>query len=184
MKKTLFSLLAATLVFVFACQPSSNENRNANANANASATANKNQTVAPPTAMAPTDKIVQIFIHDDPAKPGYYEIEDPGSVTLAKKRNQRIIWCVVYDGATPPSDVVMDHFVWPPPPATPTSSDPFGSGAPGENTFDIPAADFNNCKHPTKTPKAEALGKYKYTITVKVGSEERARLDPQVVIDD
>lgn len=178
MKRAFSALLAVSLAFVFACEPTKNENVNRNANANG----NDNQSIAP---TAVTDKIVQIFIHDDPAKPGYYEIEDPGSVTLRKKRNQKIAWCVVYDGSTPPSDVVIDNFRSPPPPASPTATNPFGDGSAGDNTFDIPSTDFNACRKRSKTPKANAdLATYKYMITVKVNGEERGKLDPGVIITD
>jgi len=181
MKRALFSLLALTLAFVFACQPAENGNGNGNANANKSS--NTDQSIAPPTV--PTDKIVQLFINDDPAKPGYYEIEDPGSVTLHKKKNQKIAWCVVYEGRTPPSDVVIDNFKSKPSPAAPTASNPFGDGSVGDNTFAIASADFNTCKRGTKTPKANAdLRTYKYMITVKVNGEDRGHLDPVVIIDN
>lgn len=182
MKRALFSLLALALAFVFACQPSQNGNGNGNTNANKST--NTSQGIAPPTTFS-TDKIVQIFINDDPAKPGFYEIEDPGSVILHKKKNQKIAWCVVYEGKTPPSDVVIDNFKSPPPPASPTASNPFGDGSAGDNTFTIPSADFNACRRGTKTPKATAdLRSYKYMITVKVDGEARGRLDPEVIIDN
>jgi hypothetical protein len=181
MKRAFFSLLALAVAFVFACQPA--QNGNGNGNANATKSSNTNQGLASP--MASTDKIVQIFINDDPAKPGHYEIEDPGSVILHKKKNQKIAWCIVYMGRTPPGDVVIDSFRFPPPPAAPTASNPFGDGAAGDNTFTIPSADFNTCKHGTKPPKASSdLGAYKYMITVKVGAEERGRLDPVVIIDN
>lgn len=176
MKRALFSLLALTLAFVFACQPAQNGNANANRSSNT------NQSIASP--MGSTDKIVQIFIYDDPARPGYYEIEDPGSVTLRKKKNHKIAWCIVYEGSTPPSDVVIGNFRSPPPPATPAATNPFGDGSVGDNTFDIASADFG-CKRRTKTPKANsALGTYKYMITVKVNGADRGHLDPQVIIDN
>jgi hypothetical protein len=179
MKRALFSLLALTLAFVFACRPAENGNGNGNANK----TSNANQGVA--GQMVSMDKIVQIFINDDPAKPGYYEIEDPGSVTLHKRKNQKIAWCIVYQGRTPPSDVLIDNFRSPPPPAAPTASNPFGDGSAGDNTFDIASADFNMCKRGTKPPKANAdLGAYKYMITVKVNGEDRGHLDPVVIIDN
>lgn len=180
MKRAFFALLAMSLAFafVFACEPTKNENVNRNANANGSA----NQSIAPATV---TDKIVQIFIHDDPAKPGYYEIEDPGSVTLHKKKNQKIVWCVIYDGSKPPSDVVIDNFRSPPPPAPATATNPFGDGSAADNTFNIPSTDFNACKKGSKTPKANvSLATYKYMITVKVNGADRGHLDPQVVIND
>ena len=178
MKKAFFALLAVSLAGVFACEPAKNENVNRNANANGKA----NQNIAPTTL---TDKIVQIFIHDDPAKPGYYEIEDPGSVTLHTKKKQKIVWCVVYDGSTPPSDVVIDNFRYPPPPPPAKATNPFGDGSAGDNTFVLPSADFNACKQGTKTPKTDVvLGDYKYMITVRVNGADRGRLDPQVVIND
>lgn len=180
MKRASIALLAMSLAFVFACEPTKNENVTRNANANGSAT----QSITPTTV---TDKIVQIFIHDDPAKPGYYEIEDPGSVTLHKKKNQKIAWCVVYDGSTPPSDVVIDNFRSPPPPAPATATNPFGDGSAGDNTFDIPSADFNacTCKKGSKIPKANAsLATYKYMITVKVGGVDKGHLDPRVIINE
>lgn len=66
MKRLSFLLLAITLTFVAACQPDEKQNRNANANANANAniSVNANQNVAPPTSV--TDKVVQIYIYDDP----------------------------------------------------------------------------------------------------------------------
>jgi len=85
----------------------------------------------------------------------------------------------------PPSDVVIDSFRSPPPPAIPTATNPFGDGSVGDNTFDILSADFNNCKNGTKSPKANAeLGTYKYTITVKVSGSVRGVLDPEVVISE
>jgi hypothetical protein len=181
MKRASISLLALTLAFVFACQPAQNGNGNGNANANKSS--NTNQSIVAQTVS--TDKIVQIFINDDPAKPGYYEIEDPGAVTLHKKKNQKIAWCIIYEGKTPPSDVVIDNFRSPPPPAAPTASNPFGDGSAGDNTFTIPSADFNSCKHGTKTPKATSdIRTYKYMISVKVGAQDRGHLDPVVIIDN
>jgi len=180
MKRASFSLLALTMTFVFACQPAQNGNGNGNANSNKNL--NATQSAAPP--MASMDKTVQIFIYDDLKKPGYYEVDDPGSVTLHKKKNQKIAWCVVYEGRTPPSDVVIDNFRSPPPPAPPSVSNPFGDGSPGDNKFTISSADFN-CKKGTKTPKATAdLGNYKYMITAKVGTEDRGHLDPVVIIDN
>jgi len=135
--------------------------------------------------LAATNKIVQIFVHDDPARPGFYEIEDPGAVTLHKRKNQKIAWCVNYDGSTPPSDVLIDNFRSPPPPAPTTATNPFGDGSAGDNTFTIPAVDFNFCRNLSKTPKADAiLGNYKYDITVRVGGAARAHLDPVVIIED
>lgn len=185
MKRLSFLLLAITLTFVAACQPDEKQNRNANANANANAniSVNANQNVAPPTSV--TDKIVQIYIYDDPKNPGYYLVDDPGSVPLHKKKNQKISWCVIYDGSTSPDEVVIDSFRSPPPPATPTATNPFGDGSPADNKFTIAAADFGSCKKGTKTPKATAdLGTYKYMITVKVGGVDKGHLDPQVVIDN
>jgi hypothetical protein len=179
MKRASLSLLALTLAFVFACQPAQNGNGNGNANANKSSSAAQSTDL---TAIL-SDKVVQIFIDDDRLNPGFYLIEDPGPVKLRKTK--KIVWCVIYKGSTPPSDVVMDNFRYPPPPATPTSSNPFGDGSPGDNTFTIPSADFNLCKHRTKTPKADVvLGSYKYNITVKVGTEDRGHLDPVVIIDN
>jgi hypothetical protein len=178
MKRLLFPLMVVTVALVFACQPAPRE-ESKNANAAPSA-----QAVSPP-AMTTSDKIVQIFIHDDPSKPGYYEIEDPGSVTLHKRKNQKIAWCVVYDGSTPPSEVVVDNFRMPPPPASPTATNPFGDGGAEDNRFIIPSADFNACRHGTKTPKANVeLGTYKYAITVRVNGADRGSLDPGVIITD
>ena len=181
MKQALFSSLALSLAFVFACQPAQNVNGNGNANANRNS--NTNQDVAGMTVTP--DKWVQIFINDDPAKPGYYEIEDPGSVILHKQKNQKIAWCIVYEGKTPPGEVVIDNFKSPPPPAAPTSTNPFGDGSVQDNTFTILTADFNACKKGTKPPKGDAVHKsYKYMITVKVNGEERGQLDPVVIIDN
>jgi hypothetical protein len=175
----LFSVLALALAFVFACQPNQNGNGNGNTNGNKNGNGNIVQ------QAVSTDKIVQIFINDDPARPGYYEIEDPGSVTLHKRKNQKIAWCVIYEGGTPPSDVVIDNFRYPAPPATPTATNPFGDGSPGDNTFDIPAADFNTCRRGTKPPNANGdLHAYKYMITVKVNGDDRGHLDPVVIIDN
>jgi len=181
MKRALFCPLALSLAFVFACQPA--QNGNGNGNANATGNSNTNQDVAGVTVTP--DKWVQIFINDDPAKPGYYEIEDPGSVILHKKKKQKIAWCIVYQGITPPSEVVIDNFRSPPPPAAPIASNPFGGGSVQDNTFTIPAADFNTCKKGTKPPKEDAvLQTYKYMITVKVNGEKRGQLDPVVIIDN
>lgn len=178
MKRAFVALLAVSLAFVFACEPTKNENVNRNANANG----NANQSIAP---IPVTDKIVQIFIHDDPAKPGYYEIEDPGSVTLHTKKKQKIVWCIVYDGSNPPSDVVIDTFRSPLPPAPATATNPFGDGSPEDNRFVITSADFNICKHSTKTPKTDVvLGGYKYMITARVSGANRGQLDPQVIINE
>src|SRR4029079_1487994 len=130
MKRALFSLLALTLAFVCACQPSQNDNGVGNANANKNS--NTNQSAAAPAIIK--DKVVQIFINDDPAKPGYYEIEDPGAVTLHKKKNQKIAWCIVYEGLTPPSDVIIDNFKSAAKTAqtaasTSIASNPFGDGS-------------------------------------------------------
>lgn len=180
MKKALLTFLSATLAFAFACQPAQDSNKNKNANANIGS--NDNQNTAP-VSTAMTDKVVQLFIYDDPARPGYYTIEDPGSVTLYMSRNQKIVWCVVYTGTTPPSDVVIDGFRTPPPPAAPIATNPFGNGTAADNTFQIPSADFD-CKNRTKTPRANApLGAYKYKITVKVNGIDRGSLDPQVIIN-
>lgn len=177
MKRALFAMIALSLAFVFACHP--NENGNGNGNKSS----NSNQSAGPPTPL--TDKIVQIFVSDDPARPGHYEIDDPGSVTLHKKKSQKISWCVIYDGKTPPGVVIIDNFKSPASPSAPAALNPFGDGSPGDNTFTIPSADFNVCKYGTKTPKMTAdLRNYKYTITVKVASEVRGRLDPVVVIDN
>jgi len=183
MKRILLSLLAVSLAFVFACQTQNvNVNKNANVNMNANANV-PNQVVVPP--MMVTDKVVQIFIYDDASKPGYYVIDDPGSVPLHVKKNQKITWCVEYDASTPPSDVVIDNFRSPPPPASPTATNPFGDGSPQQNTFDIASADFGKCNSGTKTPKANAvLGTYKYQITVKVNGSDRGSLDPEVIIDN
>jgi hypothetical protein len=183
MKRILLSLLAISFAFVFACQTQNvNVNKNANVNLNANANASNQAAVLP---MTVSDKVVQIFIYDDLSKPGYYVIDDPGSLPLHKKKNQKITWCVIYDGSTPPSDVVIDNFRSPPPPATPTATNPFGDGGPQQNSFDIASADFGKCNSGTKTPKANAdLGAYKYTITVKVNGSPRGVLDPEVVISE
>jgi hypothetical protein len=181
MKRFSFLLLAITLTFVAACQPAENKNSNASANSNAHANANQNIT----TTISVADKSVQIFVYDDPANPGSYLIDDPGSVILHKKKNQKISWCVVYDGATTPDEVVVDNFRTPPPPATPTARNPFGDGSDPDNTFTIASGDFGTCKKGTKSPKATAdLGTYKYTITVKKGGVPKGQLDPGVIITD
>jgi len=180
MKRILLSLLAVSLAFVFACQTQNvNVNKNANVNMNANANAS-NQVVPPMTAM---EKSVQIYIYDDPSRPGYYVIDDPGSVPLHKKKNQKITWCVIYDGSTPPSDIVIDNFRKPPAPP-PTATNPFGDGSPQQNTFDIASADFGKCNSGTKTPKSNADGAYKYTITIMINGSPRGVLDPEVVISD
>jgi len=182
MKRLSLLLLAIALSFATACQPDENKNKNSNANANGNNNGNANRSVAPPTSL--TDKVVEIYIYDDLTKPGYYVIDDPGSVILHKTKNQKITWCIIYDGSTTPDEVVIDNFRSPPPPATPTATNPFGAGTPDDNTFKIAAADFG-CKKGTKTPKATAdLGKYKYLITVKFGGADKGHLDPQVVIDN
>jgi hypothetical protein len=126
---------------------------------------------------------VEIYIYDDPDHAGQYLIDDPGSVTLHKKRSQKISWCVIYEGAATPDQVVIDNFRFPPS-GTPTATNPFGDGSPPDNTFTIDAADFA-CKKGTKSPKATAdLDTYKYTITVKVKGMSRGSLDPGVIITD
>lgn len=178
MKRILLSLLAVSLAFVFACQT---QNVNVNKNATANANANLSQGIGP--TMSSMEKTVQIVIFDAPG--GQYEVQDPGSVHISKNKNQKIIWCISYDGTTPPTKVVIDNFRSPPPPATPTATNPFGDGSAGDNTFDIPSADFNHCKPSTKTPKANVvLGTYKYKITVKVNGVDSGSLDPEVIIDN
>jgi hypothetical protein len=179
MKRASISLLALTLAFVFACQPAQNGNGNGNANGNKSSIAAQSTDLK--TILS--DKVVQIFIEDDRLHPGFYLIEDPGPVRLRKTK--KIVWCVIYTGAsTPPTEVVMDNFRYPPPPATPTASNPFGDGSDDDNRFIIPSADFN-CKNRTKTPKTDVvIGSYKYNITAKVGTEDRGHLDPVVIIDN
>jgi hypothetical protein len=183
MKKASFLLLAITLTFVAACQPAENQNRNANANANASANANRNQALF--SLMGPKDKIVQIFVHDDPVTKGNYLVEDPGSVTLYRSWNQTIQWCVMYDGKTPPDEVVIDSFRYPPPPAPTSATSPFDNGSTDPDVYHVAAATFNDCKMVPNTPKASATkGEYKYTITVKVAGAPKGNRDPQVVIDN
>ena len=118
MKRALFMLLTLPLAVVFACGPAKNNNSNVNINANASS--NTNQGVAP--AVEKTDKTVQIFISDG-SPLGTYIIEQPCPVTIHKAKNQKIVWCIVYDGAfTPPTNVIIDEFRSPPPPALPDGS--------------------------------------------------------------
>jgi hypothetical protein len=186
MKKASFLLLAITLTLVAACQPAENQNKNANtngnANANANANANRNQGLLPP--ISPSDKTVQIFVHDVKGNPGYYSIEDTGDVTLSVEMKQRVIWCVSYDGVDPslrPDEVVIDTF------RTllgPTVTNPFGNGSPSDNDFHVPAVEINNCPMTPHSPKTGVvLASYKYTITAKVGGVDRGRLDPRVIIN-
>ncbi|MEK6324337.1 MAG: hypothetical protein AABN33_22080 [Acidobacteriota bacterium] len=181
MKRALFSLLALTLAFVFACQPAQNVNvnRNANANGNVSSTAGEGTQLA----TQKTDKIVQIFISDDPRNPGHYIIEEPATVNVHKLKNQKIVWCIVYDGSTtPPTNVIIDNFQFPK--ISPARINPFGNGSVTDNTFKISAADFD-CKQKSKPAKEDAeLGQYRFRITAYVIAEDRGRLDPEVIISD
>ncbi len=178
MKRALFSLIALNLAFVFACREAENGNGNANANKNL----NTNQAITPPPAS--TDKIVQLFVSDDPARPGSYEVEDPGTVTIHKRKNQRIVWCVVYEGKTSPTEVVIDHFRSLGSDAA-IAANPFGDGSDGDNRFNVASADFNTFRRGSKTPKTSAdLRSYKYMITVKVNGVDKGHLDPVVIIDN
>ena len=179
MKRALFMLLTLPLAVVFACGPAKNNNSNVNINANASS--NTNQGVAP--AVEKTDKTVQIFISDG-SPLGTYIIEQPCPVTIHKAKNQKIVWCIVYDGAfTPPTNVIIDEFRSPPPPALPTATNPFGDGD-GASVFNIPYTSFD-CQ--VKTPPAKASAPYatfKYRIRAFVTGDEKGSLDPQVIIDN
>ena len=103
MKRALFMLLTLPLALVLACGPAKNNNSNVNINANAGS--NANQGVI--SAVEKTDKTVQIFISDG-STPGTYIIEQPCSVIIHKAKNQKIVWCIVYDGAfTTPTNVII-----------------------------------------------------------------------------
>jgi hypothetical protein len=177
MKRLSFLLLAITLTLVVACQSSENQNRNANTNAN------KNQGVLPP--MGSSDKMVVIYVHDAKGNPGYYTIDDPGSITLNTSLKQKVYWCVSYDGPDPslrPDDVVIDNFRTI---SGPSIMNPFGNGSPGDNVFDVPAVQINFCPQPLHAPKpGVVVGTYKYTITAKVGGADRGNQDPGVIITD
>ena len=176
MKRALFSLLTLPLALVFACGPDKNVNSNQTMNGNASS--NANQGVTP--VFAKSDKTVQIFISDG-LTPGTYTIEQPCPVVIHKQKNQKIVWCIVYDGtSTAPTDVIIDEFRSLIPPA----KDPFGDGSPPDNTFDIPNAKFD-CQVHTKTAKPTApLATFKYRIRAFVTGVEKGSLDPQVIIDN
>ena len=180
MKRALFMLLTLPLALVFACGPAKNVNSNANINANAGS--NTNQVVAP--ALEKTDKTVQIFISDG-STPGTYDIEQPCPVIIHKSKNQKIVWCIVYDGAfTPPTNVIIDEFRSPPPPAVPTATNPFGNGEDSDNMFNIPYNRFD-CQIKTRPAKASApLAAFKYRIRAFVTGDQKGILDPQVIIDN
>jgi hypothetical protein len=186
-KRISFVLLAITLSLVAACQATDNQNKNGNTNANrnANGNANRNQGILAPAPMGPTDKMVQIFVHDVKGKPGYYTIEDPGDVTLSTALKQRVFWCVWYDGVDPslrPDDVIIDGFRTV---SGPSVTNPFGNGSPADNDFDVPAVQINNCVVTLHSPKADVVDTaYKYTITAKVGGVDRGHLDPRVIIVD
>jgi hypothetical protein len=185
MKRLLFLMLAITLTLVAACQPAENQNKNKNANANGNANGNasNNLSIVPP--MGAADKMVLIYVHDVKGNPGYYTIDDPGSITLNTTLKQKVYWCVFYDGADAslrPDDVVIDGFRTI---SAPSITNPFGNGSPSDNDFDVPAAQINNCVVTLHAPKPEVVPAiYKYTITAKVGGADRGHLDPQVVIND
>ncbi len=180
MKRALFMLLTLPLALVLACGPAKNNNSNVNINANAGS--NTNQGVI--SAVEKTDKTVQIFISDG-STPGTYIIEQPCPVIIHKAKNQKIVWCIVYDGAfTTPTNVIIDEFRSPPPPAVPTATNPFGDGSDPDNTFDIPFTEFN-CLVKTKPAKPSApLATFKYKIRAFVTGDEKGSLDPQVIIDN
>ncbi|HXI92409.1 MAG TPA: hypothetical protein VNO24_20565 [Blastocatellia bacterium] len=180
MKRALSTLLTLPLALVFACGPAKNVNSNANLNANASSNTNQGVTAA----LQKTDKTVQIFISDG-STPGTYIIEQPCPVTIHKAKNQKIVWCIVYDGQfTPPTNVIIDEFRSPPPPAAPTATNPFGDGTDPDNMFNIPYTSFD-CQVKTKPAKPSApLATFKYRIRAFVTGDEKGSLDPQVIIDN
>lgn len=179
MKKASFLLLAITLALVAACD---NQNKNANTNGNANANANRNQGILPP--ISPSDKTVQIFVHDVKGNPGYYGIEDPGDVPISVEMKQRVIWCVYYDGVDSslrPDEVVIDTFRTL---SGPSVTNPFGNGSSSDNDFHVPAVEINNCPMTPHSPKTGVVfDTYKYTITAKVGGVDRGHLDPRVIIN-
>jgi hypothetical protein len=181
MKRALLTVLSITLAFVFACQSDEKANKNGNGNSNAPVSSNAAQDVAP-LAFQKTEKIVQIFI-SDAANPGFYTVEEPVTPTVHKLKNQKIVWCIVYDGsATSPTKVIIDNIQFPK--VSPTRMNPFGDGSAGDNTFPIVAADFD-CKTKTKTAKSDAvLGPYTYRIRVFLGTEVRGSLDPEIIISE
>jgi hypothetical protein len=183
MKRASFLLLAITLTLVVACQPDENQNKNknsnANANGNANGNANRGQNLGP---MVPTDKLVQINVHDAKTA-GYYDIEEPATVTLHTLMKQKAVFCVFYDGSTPPDEVVINGFRTI---SGPGATNPFGSGSPSDNDIHVPATDFNTCSTPPKAPKLGIVipATYKYMITAIVGGADHGNRDPQVVIDN
>jgi hypothetical protein len=183
-KRISFVLLAITLSLVAACQATDNQNKNGNINANRNANGNANRNPGILAPMGPTDKMVQIFVHDVKGNPGYYTIEDPGDVTLSTGLKQRVFWCVSYDGADPslrPDDVIIDGFRTI---SGPSITNPFGNGGSADNDFDVPAAQINICVVTLHSPKPDVVvdTAYKYTITAKVGGVDRGQVDPRVII--
>lgn len=171
-------MLVMVATLVAACQPDDNQNKNKNANVNANANANHGGT---PT-LGPNDKRVEIYVHDDKGNPGYYIIEDPSPVTLSTGFKQRVYWCVFYDGSTPPDDVEISNFRSI---SGPSITNPFGNGSSGDNVFDVPAVQINNCVPTLHAPKTGVTyTAYKYTITAKVGGADHGNRDPQVVINN
>lgn len=185
MKNTLFLLLAITLTFVAACQSAENQNRNGNANANVNGNSNANRIQGILAPMGGAEKMVPIYVHDVKGKPGYYTIDDPGSITVSTTLKQKVYWCVLYDGVDPslrPDDVVIDEFHTI---SGPSVTNPFGSGSHDDNDFDVPAVQINNCVATLHAPKTGVvLTTYKYMITAKVGGADRGHLDPGVIITD
>lgn len=180
MKRAFFVLLTVPFTFIFACGPAKNINGNANVNSNVSSSSN--QSVA--TAMQKTDKVVQIFISDGSTS-GTYVIDDTCPVTLRKLKGHKVTWCIVYDGQfTPPTNVIIDQFRSPPPPAAPTATNPFGDGTDGDNTFDIPFSQFD-CQVKSKAVRTTApRASFKFRIRAFVIGVEKGSKDPQVIIDN
>lgn len=163
MKRALFSLLAGTLAFSFACQPQPT-NTNSNANANVNRPAPREEQTA---ALSKEDKAVVIVITGDATNP-ILLVPDP--ITLKKSKNEKVRWCVYNNLDDAVDNVTITDF---------TPSDPFDAHPPFESGSI--AAGNSGC---TGKGKAAVTGSFKYKITVIRSGHAPLVKDPQVVIDN
>jgi hypothetical protein len=127
-----------------------------------------------------TDKTVLITIRDG-VELGTYDILDPCPISIRKTKNQKIVWCIVYEGDfTEPTNVIIDQFR-----ADSGATNPFGNGTDSDNKFDIPFDKFA-CQVKTKNAKSDApLETFKYRIRAFVLGEQKEKpRDPQVIINN
>ena len=162
MKKAPLSLLAVTLIFLFACSPKPTYNGNAN----------------PPVAGTTAASIpVVINLGTKPGSDVYCFTATPESVTISIKNADQILWIINDSTDLGLTDVKITKFKG----QRTGNTDPFGNGG----TFTFPEVSAHSAPDKPSGRVAGAEDTYTYEVVGTIIVEGRpvtVKLDPRVVI--